>query len=45
MCGASVALAAAAIADGLSSGLTYMHSVFLVPAIGAAIAGWWPRRK
>ena len=45
MCGSSIALAAAAIADGLSSGLTYMHSVFLVPAIGAAIAGWWPRKK
>lgn len=45
MCGSSIALAAAAIADGLSSGLTYMHSIFLVPAIGAAIAGWWPRRK
>ncbi len=41
---AGVALFAGLVADGFSSGLTYLHSVFLVPALGAALAGLLPRK-
>ncbi len=40
----ALALAGALVADAFSTGLTYLHGVFFVPAIAAAVAALWPKR-